>query len=562
MDTVIETRGLTKRYGGDVCALYDADVSVRRGDIFGVVGDNGAGKTTLFKLLCGLAFPTEGEVRLFGAHEPRELERQRTRIGSIIESPGFYPGLSVEKNLECCRIRKGVPGKDAVARVLDTVGLAYAKDRRCRTLSLGMKQRLGLAMALLGEPEVLILDEPTNGLDPSGIVEMRAFLQGLNRDKGITIVISSHHLAELEQMATTYAFLKRGCVVEQVSARTLQERCADYVDIAVSDAARFTALLEKELRHALPGAAGRHRAHLRPGGGHRGVQRPGSPSGHGRVQAGAQEDVARAVLSRAEGEGGRMMLNYMKSELYRIVHGRELYLFTGVPCAIVLASSVLLWAMASTPDFPYATVRFSLSNLISMLPSLFLLAGLLVWVLFADDRKDGTFKNAVADGCSRRDLFVGKCLVSTGLGLASMTVILAVYVGSAVLLLEGPADAVSILLKGVAAALPFTVACVVLGVAVCSVLPKTSAAFLVWLAIVAIVPSALHAVGMVVEPVGALASWLPYNFFSNEVAINQSGLAEFLWDTPAGLAKCLIAGFAGVAVFGIAGLWRASKTEL
>ena len=167
MDTVIETRGLTKRYGGDVCALYDADVSVRRGDIFGVVGDNGAGKTTLFKLLCGLAFPTEGEVRLFGAHEPRELERQRTRIGSIIESPGFYPGLSVEKNLECCRIRKGVPGKDAVARVLDTVGLAYAKDRRCRTLSLGMKQRLGLAMALLGEPEVLILDEPTNGLDPA-----------------------------------------------------------------------------------------------------------------------------------------------------------------------------------------------------------------------------------------------------------------------------------------------------------------------------------------------------------------------------------------------------------
>ena len=113
-----------------------------------------------------------------------------------------------------------------------------------------------------------------------------------------------------------------------------------------------------------------------------------------------------------------------------------------------------------------------------------------------------------------------------------------------------------------AAALPFTVACGVLGVAVCSVLPKTSAAFLVWLAIVAIVPSALHAVGMVVEPVGALASWLPYNFFSNEVAINQSGLAEFLWDTPAGLAKCLIAGFAGVAVFGIAGLWRASKTEL
>ena len=249
MDTVIETRGLTKRYGGDVCALYDADVSVRRGDIFGVVGDNGAGKTTLFKLLCGLAFPTEGEVRLFGAHEPRELERQRTRIGSIIESPGFYPGLSVEKNLECCRIRKGVPGKDAVARVLDTVGLAYAKDRRCRTLSLGMKQRLGLAMALLGEPEVLILDEPTNGLDPSGIVEMRTLLQQVNREKGITIVLSSHHLAELEQLATQYAFLRRGRLVEQVSAEELQKRCQDCLDIAVSDVAVYTALLERELGH-------------------------------------------------------------------------------------------------------------------------------------------------------------------------------------------------------------------------------------------------------------------------------------------------------------------------
>lgn len=257
-----------------------------------------------------------------------------------------------------------------------------------------------------------------------------------------------------------------------------------------------------------------------------------------------------------------MMLNYTKSELYRIVHGRELYLFTGVLCAIVLLSSVLLWAMASTPDFPYATVRFSLSNLISMLPSLFLLAGLLVWVLFADDRKDGTFKNAVADGCSRRDLFVGKCLVSTGLGLASMMVILAVYVGSAVLLLEGPADAVPILLKGVAAALPFTVACVVLGVAVCSVLPKTITAFLVWLAVVSIIPGVLGVIGMGVEPVARLASWLPANFFASEVAINQSGLAQFLWDTPAGLAKCLIAGFSGIAVFGVVGLWRASKAEL
>lgn len=248
MESVIETRGLTKRYG-DVRALEDVSVIVRRGEVFGLVGDNGAGKSTLFKLLCGLAFPTEGELRLLGASAPRDLERQRARIGVVIEQPGFYPALSVEKNLECCRIRRGVPGRDAVSRVLDTVGLSYAKDRACRDLSMGMKQRLGLAMALLGEPEVLILDEPTNGLDPSGIVEMRVLLQRLNREKGITVVVSSHHLAELEQMATVYAFLSKGRLLEQVGAEELRVRCADCIDIAVSDVPRYAVLLETELHH-------------------------------------------------------------------------------------------------------------------------------------------------------------------------------------------------------------------------------------------------------------------------------------------------------------------------
>lgn len=245
MDNVIETSGLTKRYG-DVVALDDVGVTVRRGDVFGIVGDNGAGKTTLFKLLCGLAFPTAGELRLFGAHLLRDLERQRARTGAVIESPGFYPGLSVEQNLECCRIQKGVPGRDAVGRLLEEVGLGWARGRACKDLSMGMKQRLGLAMALIGEPELLILDEPTSGLDPSGIVEMRTLLLRLNREKGITVVVSSHHLAELEQMATTYAFLDRGRLLEQVGADELRARCADFLDIAVSDAAGYTVLLERE----------------------------------------------------------------------------------------------------------------------------------------------------------------------------------------------------------------------------------------------------------------------------------------------------------------------------
>lgn len=245
MEAVIETRGLKKRYGA-VAALDGVSLAVRRGAVLGVVGDNGAGKSTLFKVLCGLAFPTRGEVRLFGEHDARALERERSRIGALIEQPGFYPRLSVEKNLECCRIRKGVPGAGRTDALLETVGLAQAAKRRAKDLSVGMRQRLGLAMALMGEPEALVLDEPTSGLDPSGIAEVRALLARLNRERGVTVVVSSHHLAELEHVATEYAFLRRGRLIEQVSAETLRARCADCIDIAVSDPARYAVLLEGE----------------------------------------------------------------------------------------------------------------------------------------------------------------------------------------------------------------------------------------------------------------------------------------------------------------------------
>ena len=223
---------------------------MRRGESIRRGGRQRRGKSTLFKLLSGLAFPTAGEVRLFDAHGQAALERQRVRIGSMIEQPGFYPSLSVEKNLECCRIQKGVPGADKVGALLETVELEHARKRRAKDLSMGMKQRLGLAMALMGEPEVLVLDEPTSGLDPSGIVEMRDLLQRLNRERGVTVVLSSHHLAELEQVATEYAFLRRGRLMEQVSAEVLRARCADCIDIAVSDPARYVVLLEQELHHA------------------------------------------------------------------------------------------------------------------------------------------------------------------------------------------------------------------------------------------------------------------------------------------------------------------------
>ena len=166
LETVIETKNLSKNYGR-FTALDKVDVTVHRGDIYGLIGDNGAGKTTLLKLLTGQIFPGGGELCMLAAHHQKELEGVRRRTGALIEDSGFYPQLTVEQNIEYYRLQKGVPGRGQVGKVLALVGLADKRKKRCRDLSMGMKQRLGLAIALIGEPELLILDEPINGLDPS-----------------------------------------------------------------------------------------------------------------------------------------------------------------------------------------------------------------------------------------------------------------------------------------------------------------------------------------------------------------------------------------------------------
>lgn len=240
-----EAKRVTKRYG-NFTALDKVDITVAKGAIYGLVGDNGAGKTTFLKLLSGHIYVDEGELKLFGCHRLKDMEEQRKRTGVVIEAPGFYPQISVEKNLEYYRILKGVPGRRAVDEVLELVGLADKRKKRCRDLSLGMKQRLGLAIALIGEPELLILDEPINGLDPSGIIEIRNLMQKLNREKNITIILSSHILSELEQLATVYGFLTDGKLAEQVTAEEIKEKCSDYIEISVSDPERYTAVLEKK----------------------------------------------------------------------------------------------------------------------------------------------------------------------------------------------------------------------------------------------------------------------------------------------------------------------------
>lgn len=248
MENIVEAKRLTKQYRNCI-ALHQVSLTIKRGEIYGLVGANGAGKTTFLKMVAGQIFPSEGELVLFGAYRQKEQENQRKRLGALIEIPGFEPQLSIEQNMEYYRLQKGIPGRQIVADTLKMVGLWDVRKKGGTTLSLGMKQRLGLAIALLGEPELLLLDEPTNGLDPAGIIEMRNLLKRLNQEKNVTIIISSHILSELEHLATIYGFLDKGKLLEQISAKALYEKCGNYLEIIVSDAERYTMLLEKQLQH-------------------------------------------------------------------------------------------------------------------------------------------------------------------------------------------------------------------------------------------------------------------------------------------------------------------------
>lgn len=245
-DYAIEAKQVTKNYGS-VRALDQVSLRVRSGSIYGLIGDNGAGKSTFLKLLAGHVFATSGEISVFGQTDEKELCRSRRQMGIMIEQPGYFPNMTVENTLEYYRIQRGIPGKTRVEEMLALTGIQEKRKSLCKKLSLGQKQRLGLAVAMIGEPRLLILDEPTNGLDPSGIVELRSLLRRLNEEKNITILLSSHILSELQQTATHFGFLNKGKLLEELSAEQLYEKCADYLDIRISDVERYAALLNRYL---------------------------------------------------------------------------------------------------------------------------------------------------------------------------------------------------------------------------------------------------------------------------------------------------------------------------
>lgn len=245
-EIVLRTNGLSKKYHNSL-AVNNANMLIKQGDIYGLVGKNGAGKTTLIRMICGLTIPTSGEIELFNETSTEGLSKSRMRTGCIIETPSFFPYLSAEKNLEYYRIQRGIPEKQCVKDVLRIVNLEDTGNKKFKNFSLGMKQRLGLALAIMASPDLLVLDEPINGLDPTGIVEFREILLRLNREKNTTIIISSHILSELSQLASQYGFINNGRFVEQISAKDLDEKCKSCLLIKVNNTEKASVIIERQL---------------------------------------------------------------------------------------------------------------------------------------------------------------------------------------------------------------------------------------------------------------------------------------------------------------------------
>ncbi|MUT65227.1 ABC transporter ATP-binding protein [Paenibacillus sp. NEAU-GSW1] len=242
-NTILMANQLSKQYGA-FTALHPVSLSITKGEIVGLVGKNGAGKTSLLKMIAGQTMPTSGELELFSQSTPEGLMQARRRIGAIVEKPSFYSDMTARQNLEYYRIQRGIPGKVSVDAALQEVGLTQTGRKKFKHFSLGMKQRLGIALALMNHPDLLVLDEPINGLDPMGIIEIRELLLKLNREKQITMLISCHVLAEMQNLATAYVFIDQGKIVKAMTAQQLEENCSRYIRLVVGGEARAVALLE------------------------------------------------------------------------------------------------------------------------------------------------------------------------------------------------------------------------------------------------------------------------------------------------------------------------------
>ena len=241
---VIETKNLTKQYGTQK-SVADLNIHVRQGRIYGLLGRNGAGKTTTMKMLLGLTQPTSGEVTIWGKPLRTNEKKLLPRIGSLIESPGFYPNLTATENLRIFATLRGVPNRNAIKNALDLVGLPYKDKKLFSQYSLGMKQRLAIALAIMHDPELLILDEPINGLDPIGIAEVRSFIRDLCTERGKTILISSHILSEIALLADDIGIIDHGALLEEESLAELEAKSSRHIRFTVSSTTQAARILER-----------------------------------------------------------------------------------------------------------------------------------------------------------------------------------------------------------------------------------------------------------------------------------------------------------------------------
>jgi ABC-2 type transport system ATP-binding protein len=244
MDYVLRTNALSKHYG-NFKALNGLSMNVPKGSIYGFVGKNGAGKTTLIRVICGLQEPTSGDYMLYGRkNRDRQIVKSRRRMGAVIETPAIYLDMTAEENLKEQYRIIGLPSFDGIAELLELVGLENTGKKKAKNFSLGMRQRLGIAIALAGDPDFLVLDEPVNGLDPQGIIEIRELILKLNREHQITVLISSHILDELSKLATYYGFIDNGCIVKEMSAEELDAACRKCVRIEVTNSNALARVLD------------------------------------------------------------------------------------------------------------------------------------------------------------------------------------------------------------------------------------------------------------------------------------------------------------------------------
>lgn len=245
MDYIMTTEGLTKIYGSKAAA-EDINIHIREGEVYGLIGRNGAGKTTIMRMLSGLSNPTSGSFTMFGK-TGAEAKKLMHQVGVLIEHPGLYPNLSAYKNLKIKAIAMGCNTKNGyIENLLEMIGLENTENKPCGSFSLGMRQRLGIGLALVGDPKLIILDEPINGLDPQGIVEVRKMLAKLRDEKDITIMISSHILDELGKLADSYGIIHEGKLIDEFTTDELHRRCGKYISVRTDDNAAAEKLLRKE----------------------------------------------------------------------------------------------------------------------------------------------------------------------------------------------------------------------------------------------------------------------------------------------------------------------------